>query len=475
MIELDGRALTVAQIAAIAVRGDGVQVSAQARHRVQRSQSYADRAAAERPIYGRSTGVGANRTQSVTDAESQAQALIRSHATAAGPLRSAPRVRAMLAIRLNQLAADGNGASPVLLDALADLIDRDALPPVREYGGIGTADLPALAATALVLSGELPASQPIGEAIVLGSGDALPFLSSNAATLADAALAVDELSSLARACLDVAALSFTAVDGNPEAFAAAVELATPFPGASQVCERLRTLLSGASTPARIQDPFGLRTLPQVHGAFLDALARLESVVTGLVNAASENPAVSATAGVAHHGGFQMAYLAQALDAALLAAAQSAQLSLARLTMLAEPAITGLAPFLGDGTPAASGTMIVEYTAASALSALRALAMPASLQTVTLSRGVEEDASFASQSAAQALSAIGPYRVVLAGELVAAVRAVRLRAIDGASFGVALSAVWAAVSSLPRDLADRNLTDDLTQAETLLTTQLPTTA
>ena len=95
---------------------------------------------------------------------------------------------------------------------------------------------------------------------------------------------------------------------------------------------------------------------------------------------------------------------QSLDALVLAVAQSAQLSLARLTMLAEPAYTGLHPFLGDGTPAASGVMIVEYSAASALAELRALATPAGLQVVTLSRGVEEDASFATLAARQALEA-----------------------------------------------------------------------
>lgn len=64
--------------------------------------------------------------------------LLRSHATSSGELRSAQRVRAMLVVRLNQLATDGNGISPTVVDAPAAMLAADALPPVREGGGAGT-------------------------------------------------------------------------------------------------------------------------------------------------------------------------------------------------------------------------------------------------------------------------------------------------------------------------------------------------
>ena len=147
----------------------------------------------------------------------------------------------------------------------------------------------------------------------------------------------------------------------------------------------------------------------------------------MANAPSENPIVSPTLGkVAHHGAFHAVYLVQSLDALVLAMAQSAQLSLARLTMLAESAYTGQHPFLGDGTPAASGVMILEYSAASALVASRALATPAGIQVVNLSRGVEEDASFATLAARQSLEAVSRFRAVLAAELVASLRCLRMQ-------------------------------------------------
>jgi histidine ammonia-lyase len=198
-------------------------------------------------------------------------------------------------------------------------------------------------------------------------------------------------------------------------------------------------------------------LPQVHGAFSDRLDSLHLSTVAMANAPRENPALLPDAGVFHHGSFFAATLGQVLDATVSATAQTAQLALGRLTFLSEPAITGLPPFLGDGTAGASGIMVVEYVAASALGHLRALAGVTGTQTVTLSRGLEEGASFASLAARQALSAVDLLRSVLACELVAAVRALRMRGLP----------VPAAAAQLPQETADRDLTADLELACDLL--------
>ncbi len=466
MPTLDGSHLSLDQIVAASRRGGPVSVDPAARERVTASHEFANAIAEERPIYGRSTGVGANRDQVQPAPDSQALQLLRSHATSSGALRSSQRVRAMLVIRLNQLAADGNGISPTVLDALESMLAVDALPPVREGGSVGTADLAALATTARVLSGEVPSTPPVTSTTEFGPGDALTFMSSNAAVLADAALAVWDLGRLARATVVIAAMDFAAVKGNPEAFSPAVEVATPFPGARWVCRTMRQLMGSDVAPTRIQDPFSLRTFPQVHGALMDRLAFAEEVVVTMANSPSENPIVSPRFGVAHHGAFHAAYLVQSLDSLVLAVAQSAQLSLARLTMLAEPAYTGLHPFLGDGTPAASGVMIVEYSAASALAELRALATPAGIQAVTLSRGVEEDASFATLAAAQALEAVSRFRAVLAAELVASLRCLRMQAAHPPALASALAYLDERDGGIP-DMHDRDLTYDLILAEELV--------
>ncbi len=484
IIEISGSQLTCSQIAAAARRQARVGLTDTGRHRASLSHQFADHVAQYRSLYGRSTGVGANRTVRITgDPVAHARMLLRSHATSAGEARSAQRVRAMLVVRLNQLAAGGSGINPIVLDGLLAMIEADALPDVRELGSIGTGDLSALATTALALMGEGPTTAPCPSTTEFGASDGLAFISSNAGALGDAALAVSSLTESARAALAIAALTFHAVGGNAEAYSLGVLRATPFPGAARVCSVLRHLVGadrygvrtdaagGALDPVRIQDPFGLRALPQVHGPVLDQLTSAAAIIDALVNAPGENPLVLADPAapngglVAHHAGFHMAYLQMAMDSVGLAVAQSGQLVLARLATLIEPGLTGLTPFLGDGTPGASGVMVCEYVAASALGSIRAQVAPAGLQMVAMSRGVEEDASFASLAATQCLAIAERYRQLLACELVVSVRANRMRAAR--PLAGRIGAVLEACEQLPDQTTDRDLTGDLAAAFELI--------
>jgi histidine ammonia-lyase len=461
MLRIDGRSLSASEIATALAGPVTVEVTEEARQRVLRSHEQAVLAGEQREIYGVTTGVGANRLVPVRPDTASAQALLRSHATSAGPARTDDRVRAMLLIRLNQLCAGGAGVRWTVVQALADMINADALPTIREFVGIGTAELSALATTALALQARslLHGS----DELVFSPHDALPFISSNAAALSDAALALHSFQLSARAALVVAALSFAAVQGNAEAYAPPVELATPMPGARATCRVMRGLV-GPAKPARIQDPYGLRALPQAHGILLDALDSLDGTVAAFVNAPSENPSILSDGSVAHHGGFHAGYLALASDTVAIAAIQSAQLGLNRLTYVSEPNHTGLEPFLGDGTPGASGVMVVEYVAAAALGDLRAAAAPASTQSITLSRGIEDTASFASLAARKLRTAADRYELLVSCELVAALRAIRISEPD---LSQAQQAAVARCAELPASLEDRDLTADIEIGQRLL--------
>ncbi|MGW4007285.1 aromatic amino acid lyase, partial [Streptomyces nigra] len=311
-----------------------------------------------------------------------------------------------------------------------------------------------------------PAPQP------LDNNDALAFISSNALTLGQAALALHELRGLVGATEVVAALSLLAVDGSHEAYAAPVHAARPHPGTVGVARRMRRLIGADDRPTpplgRIQDPYGFRCLPQIHGPAHDAADALEQVLTVEMNAAAENPLISPEDMAAyHHGGFYQAQLALALDHFRLALTQVARLSTSRLSTLNEPAYTRLRPFLADSAPAASGVMILEYAAGAALGDLRAFSAPASLGHAVLSRGVEEQASFASLAARQTLRACAAYRLVVGCELVAAVRALRQRDLRPDPALPAGRALALAEAVLDDDPADRPLTDDVTEAAALL--------
>jgi histidine ammonia-lyase len=448
-VELDGAGLTCAQVHEAAYGGARVTIASLDRARA----AWATAQELTGPVYGRSTGVGANRGVIL---DKPGLDLLRSHVCGAGPLIPPARARAMLVVRLNQLLAGGSGIDPAVLPVLAEAINGGFTPPIQTYGAIGTGDLGALATTALCLLGELPwhHEPPPSSESLLPSGtprfsfapeDALPFISSGAATLADAAIACHRLRLLLEAVIDVAAMSFTAVGASAEPLAAAVQEARQHPGQAAVAARLRGLLT-QELATRVQDPYGYRAFAQVHGAAMDALDRATTAIEIDLNAAAENPLISGSLAW-HNGNFHSAPLALALDGLRAALVQTAQLSAARLATLMDPAYTGHHPFLAD-RPGSSGALILEYVAQDALAELRLLATPVTTGTAVISLGTEDHAGFATQAARNALRCLEPLEIVLACERTAALRA------------------------LNTPTPDRPLTDDLTTSRHALTPHPP---
>ena len=376
MIVLDGTSMTCANVAAIGRRLAHVEVGALGRARAE-AAALAARAVHAHGVYGRTTGVGANKSVQVRAGDaSTGLRLARSHASGAGPVVAPEISLGMLAIRANQIAVGGAGIDAGVLEVLADCVNRGLRPPVRRYGAIGTGDLPALAVTVLCLLGErdwldadIGAPQP---RFALDPGDMLAFLSSNAATLAEAAIACHDMSVLLDGGTVIAALGHLAAGASTESYADAVQRARPHPGQVRVAAELRVLLDGHAVSAvRIQDSYGYRALPHVHGAAVDAIEHATNVVARDLNAATENPLIDVEAQrFWHNGNFHTAYVALGLDAARAAVFQAASLSVARLGALLDDRTTGLTPFLARDTPPSSGLMVVEYSAHSALADIR---------------------------------------------------------------------------------------------------------
>jgi histidine ammonia-lyase len=482
MIEIDGRRLDLSDIATVAAGGTRVTLTPSAAKRMAESQRSARATALVRPVYGRSTGVGANRSVTLDQAAGAAADthglnLLRSHAVDAGRALDRETVRAMLVIRLSQLAAGSSGINPAVADALLAMLNTDSLPEVREFGGIGTADLPALAGTALTLLGERPTmdGNVIPEALDgWATEDALPFISSSALTIAQAVLAHQKLSALLGNLTSISALSFTALSGNPEAFSAEVGRATSSAAATDMGAELHRIVEGSVKPARIQDPYCLRMLPQVLGSVAEELDAFKSLLERLVVAGHENPLVFGSAedgsnGVAHHGLFDMTNLARRVDALHLAIGAACATNLRRIDLLCDPAFTGLNRFLAADNAGQSGVMMLEYVAAAGAGRIRANAQPASLQTVVNSLGAEDDASFASVATSSLGSTVRALATMTAVELLCAGRALRLqgrtpREFNSARFRKALDAAL----SLPADVQDRDLRADVDAAVRLVT-------
>ncbi|MET3175268.1 UNVERIFIED_ORG: histidine ammonia-lyase [Arthrobacter sp. UYCu721] len=473
MIEIDGRHLALKDIVAVATGGARVSLAASAVATMAASQRSARATARARPVYGRSTGVGANRSVTLdptdTGMDMHGLNLLRSHAVDAGRALDRETVRAMLVIRLSQLAAGASGINPAIAEALVEMLNRDALPEVREFGGIGTADLPALAGTALTLLGERPT---MGGGIIpetldgWATEDALPFISSSALTVAQAVLGHQKLAVLLENLTLVSALSFTAMSGNPEAFSPEVARASDSSAVSEMATTLHGLVAGTGEVARIQDPYCLRTLPQVLGAVSEELASLELLLNRLVVARHENPLVfgfeaDGTNGVAHHGLFQMTTLARRVDALHLALGTACATNLRRIDLLCDPAFTGLNRFLAADDSGQSGVMMLEYVAAAAAGHVRANAQPVSLQTVVLSLGAEEDASFASLATHRLDSTVQAVATLTAVELVCSARALRMQGRKTSEFShPLLRRTLETGFTLPAATQDRDLRPDV---------------
>ena len=471
MLVLNGSA-TIADVVALADRREQVSVSPAAVAAVRRAHQVAAELSTRYDIYGRTTGVGANRATSVSPSDSEyGMRLLRSHAVDAGDPLDDRTVRAMLAVRLIQLCVPGAGLDPAILAGLETMLNDDALPELRQYASIGTGDLAPLAGTALTLIGERPASKPLTPMAQWGADSALPFMSSSALTVGRGCLALEELSRLDRASSVIYVLSFLALDGNPQALSSIAARASAAPDVDTVAGRLRSILATMgrpdSRPARIQDPYGLRVYPVAQASVEASLHSLEGQLERTLNAAQENPLFDIeNESVIHHGAFYQASLSLELDGTTLALALTAPITHSRIRMLNDPDTNGGNAFLAGEADGSSGLMMVEYVAAGAIAEIRNAAQPASAGTLVLSRGAEEDATFASQGVQQLERSIAAYRVLLCCELVGAVRLLRQRGLDDQFSGVVCDTL-ALASVLPHNDEDRDLRGDIELAESVL--------
>jgi len=323
------------------------------------------------------------------------------------------------------------------------------------------------AAVALADAGIAPAQ--------LGPRDGLAFMSSNAVSIARAALLVVDSRRLLDAWLSVAALSFEAAAADPVALDPRIHSATHRPGQTAVAARMRELLAGVDRrrrqagPLGIQDPYPFRAQPQVDGAVHDALLVLEETVDHELNFAGENALIVAADGVAlPNGNPHAAPLANAIDNLRTALASSAALIAARVSTLLDSDLTGLPPFLArpEHVGFESGALVLEYTAHAAVAEVRSLVTPVAAQTVSVARGVESHSSLAPIAARRAQQAIDALRIVVATELVVAVRALRLA--GQVPLGIGNQSLWnAAAQLLSGELADRPLSPDVELARGLI--------
>lgn len=155
---LDGERLTLEDVEGVAQDGQTVALDPAARPKIEASRRVIEAAlAAERPVYGVSTGFGplSDVFVGAADREALQRNLLRSHAVGVGDPIGEAETRATVLLRANVLAKGLSGVRPELLELLCELLNRGVHPVIPERGSVGASgDLAPLAHLALVLIGE---------------------------------------------------------------------------------------------------------------------------------------------------------------------------------------------------------------------------------------------------------------------------------------------------------------------------------
>ena len=451
-MELNGKALTLEQIAAVAIDDERVAISPSARPGIAASRKVIEEIVArDAVVYGVNTGFGKLSDVRVPQDElRQLQLnLVRSHACGIGEPLSEPEVRAMMLLRANVLTLGFSGIRWEVIGLLCEMLNRRVHPVVPEKGSVGASgDLAPLAHLALSVIGEgeaffeaerIATAEALRRAklkpVELEAKEGLALLNGTQAMHAVGGLALLRAQRLARVADVSGAMSLEALKGTPVAFDPRLQEARPHPGQKAVAQHLLSLLgdseireSHLTDDPRVQDAYSLRCMPQVHGAVRGALAHCEDVLLIESASATDNPLVFAQTGdVISGGNFHGAPLAFAFDYAAIAITDLMSISERRTDRLVNPDKSeGLPAFLAQRPGVESGFMIAHVAAASLLNEARVLTHPASVDNITTSGGKEDHVSMGMTSALKLRSIVELAENLLAVELLTATQGLEYR-------------------------------------------------
>jgi histidine ammonia-lyase len=304
------------------------------------------------------------------------------------------------------------------------------------------------------------------EPLVLAAMVGLALINGTPAATGVGAIAIAAGFDALRAAHAACALSVEALRGSARPFDARVHALRPHAGQIASAEALRALLDGSAIVAshadceRVQDPYSFRCAPQVLGASIDAARYARERITTEINSVTDNPlCFAAEQEIVSAGNFHGQPVAQALDVFAIGLAEVGSIAERRTYFLLDAAKSGLPPFLAANPGLESGLMIVQYLQAALVAENRALAQPASVDSIPSSAGQEDHVSMAMHAAMKALALVRNVRRVVAAELLCAAAGVdTLRPLR--SSGV-LEALHAGVRALvPPLTGDRRLDRDL---------------
>lgn len=441
------------------------------------------------PLYGINTGFGALANKRVNNEQlKQLQRnLILSHSVGVGEFIPKEISRLMLQLKMHALGIGHSGISVETFDRLIYFCEHDLIPAMPEKGSVGASgDLAPLAHMSLPLLGygffwdsdgndTLPAEKVLNEhnldPIDLQAKDGLSLINGTQLMSAYAAYVLEKSLALAKAADLIAAMSLEALQGSIKPFDERIHEIRPHQGQQEVARNVRNLLADSEileshrNCGKVQDPYCLRCVPQVHGASRDALRHCVQTVETEINSVTDNPLVFENGDIISGGNFHGQPLALAIDYAKIALAEFASISERRTYLLLE-GHDGLPELLMEETGINSGFMIPQYTSAALVSENKVLCHPASVDSIPTSLGQEDHVSMGSIGALKLLEVYHNVEQVLAIELFTAAQALDFRKPMRPGKGVEIAHNYVR-SAIPHADTDHYFKDDINNAVRLL--------
>jgi histidine ammonia-lyase len=432
-------------------KGEGrIELGRSARAKVAASRkALLSAASSGAPIYGVNTGFAELASKRVPDDQlKQLQRnLVLSHSCGVGELLEASESRAMVFLRANELARGHSGVRPELVEALVKLFNSGVAPAVPSRGSLGASgDLAPQAHVALLLIGEgkalykgrlLSAKDALKRAglkpVALEAKEGLALLNGTQAMQAVGGLALRRAFLALEAAQLAGAMSLEAMTGTPAPFDPRIQKLKPHPGQIASAEGLLALMEGSEireshveNDPRVQDPYSLRCMPQVHGAVADVLASSLRTVEIEMESVTDNPLI-AGGDVLSGGNFHGQALSFAFDSAAMALTALGNISERRIFQLILGASPGLKIYLARNPGLESGWMIPQYVAAALASENKTLAHPASADSIPSSANKEDFVSMGMWAALKFKQTVRNAAQIVAIELLCAAEGVEVHA------------------------------------------------
>ncbi|WP_346267305.1 histidine ammonia-lyase [Halalkalibaculum roseum] len=441
------------------------------------------------PLYGINTGFGAlaNKQVNKEQLKQLQRNLILSHSVGVGELIPKDISRLMLQLKIHALGIGHSGISVETFERLIYFCENDLIPAMPEKGSVGASgDLAPLAHMSLPLLGygffwneegtdTIPAEKVLKqhdiEPIDLQAKDGLSLINGTQLMSAYGSYVLEKSLALTKTADLIAAMSLEALQGSIKPFDERIHEIRPHKGQKEVAQNVRDLLMNSEileshrNCGKVQDPYCLRCVPQVHGASRDALRHCVGTIETEINSVTDNPLVFENGDIISGGNFHGQPLALAIDYAKIALAEFASISERRTYLLLE-GHDGLPELLMEETGINSGFMIPQYTSAALVSENKVLCHPASVDSIPTSLGQEDHVSMGSIGALKLLEVYHNVEQVLAIELFTAAQALDFRKPLRPGKGVEVAHEFIR-NAIPHADTDHYFKDDINNAVRLI--------